>query len=469
MKHNWLDQILAETRNVVLACCVLVTGMIAYVDALLVRDVSLGILYLLPLVVLAVLLPGWQVLLYAVLVSLLREEFGPAAWDQDAVARLSMGLLAFCGTGLLIAEMVRNRHRRAEYLKKFEAESALRKQAEEKTHALLESSPAAMITVGADGRIEMTNQAARRILGLERETGVGEEIGDYFPLLKEYTKFKQSENMPAAMIEGRGVRRDGEMFYAQMWLSLHRSAGGTKLTAIVADASEQLRDREELGLRQLLMNSRIIASAVSHEIRNLAAAAEVLHGNIQKSLKMQDDQDLEALGQLLLALRKLSAAEVPNASQHPVMGVNVNTLLSELKIILASKAREAEIKLGWEIAGNLPRVRADHSGLLQVLLNLTQNSIRTLTGSPQARLIIAAYELDDSVMMRLSDNGPGVAAPETLFYPFQSAAASSGLGLYVSRAIVRTYGGELQYSRRANETSFLIQLPAVGTERSAHA
>jgi PAS domain S-box-containing protein len=365
--------------------------------------------------------------------------------------------------------MVRNRRQHASDLRALQTEVALRKQAEENAHALLEGSPAAIITAGPDGRIEMTNQAARRILGLGTESGVGQTIGHYFPLLNALAKSKQPGIMPAAMIEGRGVRCNGEMFYAQMWLSAYISSAGPKLTAVVADVSEQLRDREELGLRQLLMNSKIIASAVSHEVRNLAAAAEVLHGNIRKSSGIQGNPDLEALGQLLLALRKLSSAEMPRASDNPLMGVDVNSLLSDLDIILSSTARASKVRLRWEIAGDLPRVRADHSGLLQVLLNLTQNSIRTLEGSPQGHLKIAAYELDGSVVMRVSDNGPGVAKPETLFHPFQSGAASSGLGLYVSRAIVRTYGGELQYSRRADETAFVIQLPAVATDLSAHA
>ena len=50
---------------------------------------------------------------------------------------------------------------------------------------------------------------------------------------------------------------------------------------------------------------------------------------------------------------------------------------------------------------------------------------------------------------------------ESLFQPFQPGATSTGLGLYVSRAIIRTYGGELQYIKKAGEGRFLIELPAM--------
>ena len=114
-----------------------------------------------------------------------------------------------------------------------------------------------------------------------------------------------------------------------------------------------------------------------------------------------------------------------------------------------------------EVTEGLPSVRADHAGLLQVLLNLLQNSRRALSGSPNPRVRVTAYQLGSSVVMSLADNGPGVTRPESLFQPFQSGGHSAGLGLYISRAIVRTYGGELQYYRRDRETCFLIELPAM--------
>src|SRR5439155_22807260 len=95
--------------------------------------------------------------------------------------------------------------------------------------------------------------------------------------------------------------------------------------------------------------------------------------------------------------------------------------------------------------------RANHSGLLQVFLNLAQNSGSVLRGRPEARLRIAAYELAESVVIRFSDNGPGISSAERLFQPFQPGASSTGLGLFVSRAIIRTFGGELHHTQRSEE------------------
>lgn len=422
---------------------------------------SLGILYIVPILISAAFLSNWQVLECALVAAYLREQLGPAPWGSGSVTRFLMGLIAFAGAGLFVAELFRRRRAEAESIQKLSEEIELRREAEEDARVLIESSPAAIITVNPDGRIDLANEAAQQLLGLDRERADGQNIRDYFPMLGEMIRSKRPMSFVRTMVEGSGHRRNGEVFFAQIWLSSYKTAAGTKLAVVVADASEQLRDREELGLRQLLMNSHIIAGAVSHEIRNLAAAAEAMHDNMRKSCCVGESEDFHALGRLIEALRKLSSSEVPASTEQALTGVDLNALLKELDIVVGSGFRDSGVELRWEVADRLPRVRADHSGLLQVFLNLAQNSRRAVSGRRGARITIAAYELGRSVVVRVADNGPGISKPEALFQPFQSGATSSGLGLYVSRAIVRTYGGELQYVRRVGEACFLIELPAM--------
>jgi len=461
MHLDLIEFIEGAGRTKVLIAAVALTSLIAAIDYFLARDFSLGILYVFPVAICAATFPRrWAILGAAATAALLCEELGTTPWQADATARIAMGLIGFSGIGLLVAKVVRTRRSEAENIRKLQEENTLRREAEEGARALVESSPAAIITVGPDGRIDLMNDAAKSMLGLGSKPATDHEIGDYFPVLGNLMKSTQIGPTPTSMVETSGRRRNGEMFFAQMWVSLFKTPAGMRLTAVIADASDQLRDREELGLRQLLMNSRIIAGAVSHEIRNLAAAAEALHGRVGQTREVADDADFQALGKLILALRKLSATEIPTDAEQALRGVDVSALMRELRIILGSANEGSAVKLTWEIEDNLPRVRADHSGLLQVLLNLTQNSIRALGEQPNQRISVTAYRLNESVVIRVADNGPGVSAAEHLFQPFQTGATSAGLGLYVSRAIIRTYGGEMQYSRRAGESVFLIELPA---------
>ena len=454
------EQLRQITREKALTVCVAVTILIALVDHYIMADVALGTLYIIPLLISAIFLARWQVILCAVLATYLREQFGSTPWQVGAPERVTITLLAFISAGLFVTEMVRRRQLEADSLKKIALEATLRQDIEQEERILIQKSPAAMMTVNPDGHIGLTNDAARKLLGFGSNSPEGELIEKYLPVLAEVLKSRRAASFVPSMVESSGRRRNGEIFLAQMWLSTYQTSAGTKLAVVLADVSEQLRDREELGLSQLLLNSRIIVGAVSHEIRNLAAAAAVLHDNMGKS-NGSDNKDFQALGRILEALRKLSLADLPESHENILSGAELESLLRELRVILDPSFREAGVELQWEIVDRLPRVRADHSGLLQMFLNLAQNGLQALKRYPKARLVIQAYQAGSSVVIRFSDNGPGIAYPDSLFQPFQQGATSTGLGLYVSRAIVRTYGGELQYIRRSYESAFVVELPAM--------
>jgi len=73
-------------------------------------------------------------------------------------------------------------------------------------------------------------------------------------------------------------------------------------------------------------------------------------------------------------------------------------------------------------------------------------------------------------VIRFEDTGGGVAAPENLFRPFQRGAQSTGIGLYVSRAIMRSFGGEVTFEPRPEGSCFAGVLPLhVAAEETVNA
>ncbi len=71
----------------------------------------------------------------------------------------------------------------------------------------------------------------------------------------------------------------------------------------------------------------------------------------------------------------------------------------------------------------------------------------------------------------LSDNGPGVRHPEKLFHPFRAGAGhgGSGLGLYLSRAMMLSFHGDLRFQPEAQGATFLVEmLAAEAVEGQAH-
>jgi len=99
---------------------------------------------------------------------------------------------------------------------------------------------------------------------------------------------------------------------------------------------------------------------------------------------------------------------------------------------------------------------------MQVLLNLTTNSIRALAAKAADRaLTISARSEGQRVTVEVLDNGGGVAQPSELFRPFQTGAQNTGLGLYLARAFARSFGGDLRYKAIPGSACFVVELAAV--------
>ena len=120
--------------------------------------------------------------------------------------------------------------------------------------------------------------------------------------------------------------------------------------------------------------------------------------------------------------------------------------------------------MGWHVEENLPEVWADQQSLLQVFLNLVRNAEKVLAPVDHARLELRAAEVDGHVQVKVSDNGPGVRDPASLFRPFGGGSSSSGLGLYLSRAMMLSFHGNLAYQPSASGATFVVEMIAVEVE-----
>ena len=452
-------------RVIVLGGCVAGIAAITFAERYTGRALPLEGLYLVPLAVAAAFLSRWSIMALAVATALTSEYFGPSVWGPDSFHRLAPTVVAFAGGGLFAGEWARNRRLTVTLLRKTQEEARARLNAITEMRALLESTPVGLITIDPEGKIGMANAAACRLLGFISGSPEGDSIEHYIPVLARLLRSPQAVSLMQTKVEASGRRRSGETFLSQAWVSSYHDVSGRRLAVVLSDATALIRDREESGLKQLLTNSRIIAGAVSHELRNLAAAASVLYHNLRKHNEPSQNKDFQALGTVVESILKLSSTELADASEEILEGVDVGDLLQELQAIILPSLEEASIGSDWEIEKALPPIRVDRSGLLQVFLNLTKNSRAALHNTPNARIRVAAYSLESSVVIRISDNGPGISSAERLFQPFQPGASSTGLGLFVSRAIIRTFGGELHHLQPAGECSFVIEIPAiVGTE-----
>jgi signal transduction histidine kinase len=252
-------------------------------------------------------------------------------------------------------------------------------------------------------------------------------------------------------------------FLANVFFSTYQTGVGARLAALIVDASEDLREREEASLEQLMAGSRIVVAAVSHEIRNVCGAIAVIHENLVRSGRVQGNKDFEALGSLVETLNRIASLElIQSTTISQVSGIDLIEILEDLRIVLEPYCQEADIKVAWKVPEDLPAVWADRHSLLQVLLNLTKNSERALANVEKNEIEISVVETVGTVLIRITDSGPGITSTSNLFQPFQKGAESTGLGLYLSRAFVRSFRGELRHDPSVEGCSFVIELVIAG-------
>ena len=444
------------------------TAAIAAVDWWATHYISLGFLYLFPIIIVGGFLSRPQIVGVALVCAVLQELFSNLP-ENEAVVRMVFSSVGFIGTGLLVSEMVRNRRIVLKHVEELEDQVKLRRDLEEQLHALVESSPAAIVTIDSDGKVVLANEAANQLLAQGGSPLQGQAIRCYLPALETVLK-TQSSRAFRTTLQCTGKRSDGEVFLAGVWFSTYNTISGPRLAAIAVDLSEDLRNREELSLDHLLKNARILMSTVAHEIRNLSGAVLVVHKNLSRIKELETNEDFRALGGLLQSLERISALELGTSPAQNGEAVELNSVLDELRILIETTYHESAINVEWEIQEPLPLVWADRYGLVQVFLNLAKNSQRAMMSTDTKRLRIAASEENGKVAIRFEDTGIGVASPENLFRPFQRGAKSSGLGLYVSKAIMRSFGGELAYEPRSEGSCFAVILPLhVAAEEATHA
>jgi PAS domain S-box-containing protein len=438
---------------------------IALLDWWVVAEIPLGFLYLVPMLMVGSVLSRWQICAVAGLCTLLAEKFSDLTWNlRTGTSRDVLYLAGFVGAGLFVREVTRNRRRTLESLHEIEHERDARREAEGQLKTLIESSPVAILTTDEDGRIVMANEAAHRTLGVHQGELPGRVIYQHLPALTNVSLHDVSQQLLRTVMQARGQREDGENFLAEICFSTYRTNAGTRLTAIVLDASEELRAHEVSGLNQLLSGSRIAVGAVFHEMRNICGAIAVVHQNLAHSGLLAGNKDFEALGSLAAAMERIASVNVKQTTT-PATEVDLAVLLEELKIVVTPSLQEEDILTQWMVEPGLPLVWADRPSLMQVFLNLITNSTRALSRKSRRLMFVTARNDGKQVQVEISDNGGGVSHPEYLFRPFQAEAEASGLGLYLSRAFMRSFGGELRYLPLADGACFIVDLiPATKSE-----
>ena len=462
--ENLLDRLATTRRAWFLAVSGPLIGGIAWLDWYLGEAVSLGALYVIPILLLSGILSRFQILSVALLCVVLRVVFNPPMTVADGILNGGFAFIAYGLIGIFASELIKSRREILRHLIEIQHQQALRITAQEQLSLLAESSPAAIFTLNEHAEILSANKATRELLGLDPSISLtGIAVGDTLPIFAEALRLDTGDDGFRTASQVQGKRCDGTPFLAQACFSTYKVEGGAlRLAAIAFDSTEDTREREEQSQHQMLETNRIIAGAVAHEVRNVCSAMSVVYSNLEGLGGVRGNPDYQALGNLITGLSRLAVLELHAGQELGGNSADVRDVLNQLRILVDPAWRDEDAHIEWPELPHPLFVTADSFTLLQAFLNIVNNSLIAISSTPQKRLVVSTETLSARMHICFSDSGDGVAEPEYLFQPFRTGFGRVGLGLYISRALLRRYGGDVRHDPASTGARFIVEVPIQG-------
>ena len=175
------------------------------------------------------------------------------------------------------------------------------------------------------------------------------------------------------------------------------------------------------------------------------------------SLALDIERAASRISELVTAIKRFTYMDNPAGSEL----VEVEAGLRNTIKVLAAKSKSKDATITLDIQQNLPRVRATGSELNQVWMNLIDNALDAVSDSGNVR--ISAHMETDRLVVSIDDDGHGI--PENIlprifdpFFTTKPPGQGTGLGLDITRRLLRMHHGDITVQSRPGRTEFRVSL-----------
>jgi two-component system, NtrC family, nitrogen regulation sensor histidine kinase NtrY len=324
--------------------------------------------------------------------------------------------------------------------------------------------PIGLIGFEPDGHLVLTNPAAKKLLGIAQIKNINDLPDENKKLAETLMEIKAGQkNLVVA-----------NHFDEQIQLSLSatelKRRGQIIKLVTLQNITGELAEREMQAWQQLvrvltheIMNSVTPIASLTSTISNMLGeigAEEKDENNIFKieSDRLSDMQSAasavekrgEGLVNFINAYQNLSKIPTPDFKI-----VLVNDLLERIKKLILSRSDSRDIHVIIDVVPDALELTADPDLIEQVLLNLVINSLQAMREQVNGIIKLnGRLKKGGRVIIQVIDNGPGIQseAMDKLFVPFFTTKRDgTGIGLSLSRQIMRMHHGDITVSSKLND------------------
>lgn len=328
-----------------------------------------------------------------------------------------------------------------------------------------------------DGRMIYVNPAFLKVSGYNKEELIGENP-KIFGSKKQMKKFwaEMWNTIKAGKVwigDVENRKKNGEPFYTQLLISpiLDEDQKVTGYFGIHRDLSEKKTLEKQLIQTQKMESIGTLAAGIAHEVGNPLASISALVQVAQRTTT--DDSVKEKLELVKSQVNRISKiirdlVDFSRPSNYEFQLTDINKNLEEAVEITKVGIKAKDINFELDLNKNLPLLPLVADQIQQVFVNILLNATDALIESKKLnkKITVKSYiDEEDNVVISFTDNGTGISEENLskIFEPFfttKKEGKGTGLGLWVSYGIIKSFNGEIKVSSIYNqETTFTIILP----------
>jgi nitrogen fixation/metabolism regulation signal transduction histidine kinase len=320
-----------------------------------------------------------------------------------------------------------------------------------------------LISFNQDGKVEFINNAAKKIFKISQLNNI-ETLNKINPGLGDnFLKIKAGEKAVLKVID------EDEIIQLIVFATEFKMRNQKYTLLSLQNIQTELEEKEMEAWQKLIR-------VLTHEIMNSVTPISSLAGTVNDMIDpaFNGKNDSEAIKDIKIAIdtiKKRSEGLIHfvddyrslTSTPEPIFRIIlIKDLFARVKRLMENELRNNNIQLILSVEPDQLELTADSELIEQVLINLILNSVYFLkqVENPQIKL---SGQIDErgKTVIKLSDNGPGITEElrDKIFIPFFSTKkGGSGIGLSLSRQIMRSHGGSIRVtSKPGAETVFTLK------------
>lgn len=313
-----------------------------------------------------------------------------------------------------------------------------------------------LLAFSVDGKVTLFNNAAKKILKK--------------PVLKNVSDLdKIDAQLAAKLLAMKSGQKDllkindGEEILQLIVNSTEFRMRDQNYTLVSLQNIQSELEQQELEAWQKLI--RVLTHEIMNSVTPIASLASTLNDLVAEESDEQDfaerQEDLtgglktiqrrsQGLLHFVNAYRNLTRVPVPD-----IKIVEIRELYENVVALMQEEIRTAKIDISFQIQPDNLQLTADPELIEQILINMVKNAIQAFNGKSGAKIELQArIDTRGRLILQVWDNGPGIPedVQDKIFIPFfTTKEGGSGIGLSLSRQIMRLHRGTIRLQSKPGE------------------